>query len=94
MEGSLDYHMLFNYHIVYNKVTNLLKAIRHIDFTELKELKIRGNEICSVEGIHHIQWPNLQSLWVDDNFIINISQLSKFPFSQLKVLYISTTLIM
>ena len=61
----------------YNKVTNILPSIRHIEFNQLAEVKIRGNCIYSIEGIHIMKWPNLESLWIDDNFITRITQLTK-----------------
>ena len=76
-------------HIEEWKVNKVLQSISHIGLKELVSIKIRGNDIESVEGIHRIKMPFLQLLWIDDNCIRSISQLSKGCLPDLTTLYIS-----
>ena len=59
--------------------STILIGIQHIHFPCLVALKLRKNDILSLEVLDRIRMPHLRKLWLDDNRIIHVPQKCCFP---------------
>ena len=66
-----------------------LKIIFKIEFKELKELYLSGNEISDINILEKVNFKELKELNLSSNEISDINILEKVNFKELKVLYLS-----